>query len=317
MLLSLLAVMLWTSPALAGRTRAVQLYRQAEAHYLAGRHDEALHALVAGYREDPDPEFIYNIAKVLQRADRPAQALRAYQRYLELDPSGRFRKKAEEKVRLYSELGTAAEAPEPAPGASPHEQALAHYRRAEAHYRRGNYDKALGELGAGFEREADPEFLYNIGKAHEKAGRQDRAVRAYQSYLRLAPQGRFAQKARLRVEALRPAAPLQGERSLAFAVDQRAAKKERGPRPRWRLALGAVAAGAGLGLIGGGAYALSMDGRCIDEPVLPQQVCNQVYASSGIGLGLSISGAALLIGGAALLILPGPLPQPRPAMRRE
>jgi tetratricopeptide (TPR) repeat protein len=293
----------------------VQLYRQAEAHYLAGRYDEALLALVAGYREDPDPEFIYNIAKVLQRADRPAQALRAYQRYLELDPSGRYRKKAEEKVRLYVDLGTAAESPEPAPGASPHEQALLHYRRAEAHYKRGNYDRALGELGAGFQQEADPEFLYNIGKAHEKAGRPDRAERAYQSYLRLAPQGRFAQKARLRLDALRPAAPMQGERSLAFSLpEQRVNPGERAPRPRWRLALGGVAAGAGLGLLGGGIYALTQDGKCLDEPVPPQQVCNQIYASSGIGLGLSITGAALLVGGAALLILPGPPARPAPRL---
>lgn len=71
-------------------------------------------------------------------------------------------------------------------------------------------------------------------------------------------------------------------------------------RPRWRLITGGAALGAGALLVGFGASALAVHGRCIDGP------CAFDYDTLSVGAGLLAPGAALLVTGAVLLALPGP-----------
>lgn len=80
-------------------------------------------------------------------------------------------------------------------------------------------------------------------------------------------------------------------------------------RPRWRIALGAVALGIGVGLVGFGASALAIDGGCVSDPVAPSLACERRYATRTAGLGLVIPGALLLGDGIVALALPGRLRQ--------
>ncbi|MCS6913084.1 MAG: PEGA domain-containing protein [Myxococcales bacterium] len=76
-------------------------------------------------------------------------------------------------------------------------------------------------------------------------------------------------------------------------------------RPRWRLATGAVAIAGGALLVGFGISALAVNGRCVEEPVPPAAVCDEVYRTAGVGAGLLVAGLALGAGGAVLMALPG------------
>jgi hypothetical protein len=81
---------------------------------------------------------------------------------------------------------------------------------------------------------------------------------------------------------------------------------EQQPRPRWRVITGAVGAAVGLTLLGFGTSALVVDQRCIDEPVPPASYCRTHYDTKAPGAALITIGATFAIGGASLLILPGP-----------
>lgn len=83
-------------------------------------------------------------------------------------------------------------------------------------------------------------------------------------------------------------------------------------RPAWRLGLGGGALGAGALLVGFGGGALAVDGLCIDSPPNPLAFCDQVYATRGIGAGLTAAGGALILSGVVLLALP-PRRSPRPS----
>ena len=59
-------------------------------------------------------------------------------------------------------------------------------------------------------------------------------------------------------------------------------------------------------MLGFGASALVVDQRCIEEPVLPVTSCRTHYDTRATGVALLTTGTALALGGAFLLILPGP-----------
>lgn len=78
------------------------------------------------------------------------------------------------------------------------------------------------------------------------------------------------------------------------------------PRPRWRLALGGGAVGAGLLLSGFGISGLAINGQCGADPLPGALACQQRFdtrTDGGIllGVGLAVSAA-----GVVLLALPGP-----------
>lgn len=74
------------------------------------------------------------------------------------------------------------------------------------------------------------------------------------------------------------------------------------PRPRWRLALGGVALGAGALLVGLGAAGVVKDGECVPDAT----PCRQLYDTAGAGGGGIAVGLALMIGGGVLVAIPGP-----------
>lgn len=100
-----------------------------------------------------------------------------------------------------------------------------------------------------------------------------------------------------------PPTPLQ---IIAVPAAPRAAVVRR--RPRWRLALGGVAAGSGILLTGLGISALSLDGQCTQTPA-EGAYCRGAYATTAVGGGLLGAGLALTVGGVVLLAMPGHLPK--------
>lgn len=70
---------------------------------------------------------------------------------------------------------------------SPEAQAKAHYGRGTSYYNLGRYSEALAEYEAAYLSVQDPPFLFNIAQCQRKMGKDEEALAAYRSYLRVAP----------------------------------------------------------------------------------------------------------------------------------
>ncbi|MFO0576972.1 MAG: hypothetical protein U1A78_23460 [Polyangia bacterium] len=60
----------------ADRQKAQQLFETGTQRYGEGKYDAAIDSFQAGFREEPLPDFLYNIAMAYQRSKRPDQAIR-------------------------------------------------------------------------------------------------------------------------------------------------------------------------------------------------------------------------------------------------
>ena len=80
-------------------------------------------------------------------------------------------------------------------------------------------------------------------------------------------------------------------------------------RPLWRLIAGGVAIGSGVVLLGFGASALSIDGRCVG-PYSSLSNCPSVYNTDAAGGALLGLAGALAIGGTLAIAWPPPRPKP-------
>lgn len=63
-----------------------------------------------------------------------------------------------------------------------------HYDRGTSLFALDRYDEAIKEFEAGYLDAPLPAFLYNIGQAHKKAGRPERARSYFERYLEMAPE---------------------------------------------------------------------------------------------------------------------------------
>jgi tetratricopeptide (TPR) repeat protein len=70
-----------------------------------------------------------------------------------------------------------------------------HYRRGTAAYNLGRYQEAAQEYERAYEDTLDPALLFNVAQAYRLAGERKKAVIAYRSYLRDAPEGEKRQTA--------------------------------------------------------------------------------------------------------------------------
>jgi tetratricopeptide (TPR) repeat protein len=69
--------------------------------------------------------------------------------------------------------------------ADEHGDARAHYDRATAAYALGHFADAAAEFEQAFTLKPDPAILYNAAQATRLAGRRERALELYRSYLRV------------------------------------------------------------------------------------------------------------------------------------
>ena len=67
------------------------------------------------------------------------------------------------------------------------ELARSHYERGTSLFAIERYDEAIKEFEEAYVALPRPDFLYNIGQAHKRAGRPERARSYFERYLELAP----------------------------------------------------------------------------------------------------------------------------------
>jgi tetratricopeptide (TPR) repeat protein len=81
--------------------------------------------------------------------------------------------------------------------------AKAHYEKGVVLYDLQRYEEAAAEYEAAYEAKPDPALLYNCGQAWRLAGKRDKALRAYQAYLRRMPQTPNRVEIEARIEELK------------------------------------------------------------------------------------------------------------------
>ena len=86
---------------------------------------------------------------------------------------------------------------------------------------------------------------------------------------------------------------------------------EHGPRPKWRIGLGAALIGVGVLGLAYGIPGLALNGQCVDT-VMAGSACDRVYTSLGIGAAMTAVGLLAGAAGAVLIALPGPRNQALP-----
>jgi tetratricopeptide (TPR) repeat protein len=84
----------------------------------------------------------------------------------------------------------------------PKDVATAHVRKATAAYNLGKYADAAKEYEAAYEQTLDPNLLFNIAQAYRLAGDREKAITAYRSFIRSAPQSEQRHLAETKVREL-------------------------------------------------------------------------------------------------------------------
>jgi hypothetical protein len=120
MALPAIALALLASTAKAEKYKAREHYKHAMAEYVLDHYDAAIKEFEAGFREEPDPAFLYNIAQAHRLANRPAEAITYYGKYLDLRPDAADRAEVEKQIaELSAKLAAALAAPPATDGAAP------------------------------------------------------------------------------------------------------------------------------------------------------------------------------------------------------
>lgn len=109
---------------------------------------------------------------------------------------------------------------------------------------------------------------------------------------------------RERAAAERRAAEAQARQAQQQALlaqraveERRRAAEQRARASRWMIWTSVASLGVGAGLLALGISGLAYEGRCVND-VKP---CDQVYDSGSLGIGATVAGSALLVGGGSLL----------------
>lgn len=77
-------------------------------------------------------------------------------------------------------------------------------------------------------------------------------------------------------------------------------------RPLWRVITGGLLTAAGVGMLGFGISALSVNGQCLQEPMAPAIKCFDRYTTGTVGGALTGVGAAAIVGGVLMIAIPSP-----------
>lgn len=78
--------------------RAKKLFDEGLAYFNLGKYDKAVAAWEEGYREKPDPQFLYNIGQAHRLAGDEGKAVFFYRNYLRESPNAKNRPEVERKI---------------------------------------------------------------------------------------------------------------------------------------------------------------------------------------------------------------------------
>jgi hypothetical protein len=105
LLLTVLCAALVASQAHADRAAARALWKHGTDEFLHERWDGAIAAFESAFREEPSPVFVFNLAQAQRRAGRSADAVRSFQRFIDLSKSDpKFVAEREEASQSIREL---------------------------------------------------------------------------------------------------------------------------------------------------------------------------------------------------------------------
>ena len=144
-------------------------------------------------------------------------------------------------------------------------QAAAHVRQGQAYFERHDFDRALAEYQTALELSAEPSLIFNIALCHDRANRAEEALKMFQRYLELAPDGSVAEEARGDIARLTPivekiradreaeqtrqredaARRAEADRRAGAALRSAVAANRRAKLARYLIVGGAMVAGAG------------------------------------------------------------------------
>jgi tetratricopeptide (TPR) repeat protein len=129
---------------------------QGEAHYKAGRHDEAIKAFTESLKLKPEQPMIhFNLGVIYGELSRYDEAIKAYQ----------------DAVRIKADYP------------------LAYFNMGNAYLDKGDYEKAVEAYQQASQLESiKPMAYYNMGVAYVELGRQDEAIRAFKEATSLSPE---------------------------------------------------------------------------------------------------------------------------------
>ena len=166
----------------------------------------------------------------------------------------------------------------------------------------GQFAAALANYEAAYRLQPVPWLLVNIGRVQQKSGNPQAAIDNFQRYLALPPAEREPDTEQKAQDYLKQAQEDLRRPKKPLVIRER---EERGPRPLWRILTGSGLMALGVAGIGIGATGLAWNGQCT-EATDPMRACREVYSTLPTGIGFTVSGSLLAIGGAILVALPGP-----------
>lgn len=247
--------------------------REGRDQYLREYHEEVLRRVPARLESEPDhPELLLLLGESFLALEQNEAALAMLDRYRE--HSGR--RSEEQAYRLstgYKQLLRRFSRPSG-------EDVLL---RGRAHFGLHQLEAAAAHYS--LYRELTPTLLPRLAAS---LGRYEAELLALK-----------AQEAaeRLRIEAANRVLrlPKQVTSVQLHAAARRPAAAQLARTSRWLLGSGGLAIGLGAGLVGLGITALAYDGRCVNDELQP---CAEIYASRNLGLGTTLAGSLLIIGGA-------------------
>lgn len=117
----------------ADKGKAKAHYKRGMAAFVLNQFDEAIVAFEAGFREEPEPAFLFNIAQAHGKAGRAARAVEFYRKYLDMSGE-RVADRAQVEQRIAElekqlarpvDVPKPVEPPKPVDAANPVDQATA------------------------------------------------------------------------------------------------------------------------------------------------------------------------------------------------
>ena len=98
-------VLCFCTTAFADKEKAKEHFRKGMAHYTLDRYPEAIEEFAAGFTEEPDPVFLYNMAQAYRMGQQPANALAYYRKYLNMSPNAANRESVEKLIAALESSG--------------------------------------------------------------------------------------------------------------------------------------------------------------------------------------------------------------------
>lgn len=165
--------------ALAGdKEKAKKLFEEGVTFFEKGQFERASYYLDKAYEEDKNWQFLEYIAKTwlaLERYDNAKAALEAYLR------EGGGRVPAKEKAWAKAEIEKMAKLKE---HQANREKALTRFNKGRALFDKREYEKAIIEFEEAYQLNPNWEFLEYIGRTEGALKNYDRAISAYEKYLK-------------------------------------------------------------------------------------------------------------------------------------